>query len=345
MPGMRAAVMRNKQMVVDDVPEPVPGFGQVLVRTVACGICGSDLHFLRHGDRMAELAAQTGGPTTLDLTKDIVMGHEFTAEVLESGPDTAGPKAGTIVTSMPVVIKGFSIEDISAVGYSNEFPGGYGERMLLSAPLLLEVPNGLDPRWAALTEPMAVGAHAVAKSGIAPGDAALVLGCGPVGLAVIASLRLAGIEPIVAADFSPARRTLATTMGAHEVVDPRQEPGIDAWQRVDGTRPLVVFEAVGVPGMLQSALQDAPRGSRIVVVGVCMEEDRILPILGINKELNIQFVLAYQPNEFADTLLAIADGRLDVEPLITGSVGIDEVPGAFDALADPENHCKILVQP
>lgn len=342
---MRAAVMRKGSLLVDEVPDPTPGPGQALVRTLACGICGSDLHFLKHGARMVELSKETTGTSMLDLDRDLVMGHEFCAEVLELGPDTTGPAAGTVVTSMPVVMNGFTLEDIKAVGYSNEFPGGYSERMVLSAPMLLEVPNGLDPRLAALTEPMAVGAHAVTMSKIHPGEAAVVLGCGPVGLACIAALSLLGVETIVAADFSPARRRLATTMGAHEVVDPREEPVIEAWRRVDGFKTPVLFEAVGVPGMIQQAMKDAPRGARILVVGVCMENDTIVPMHGINKELNIQFALGYMPNEFADTLRAIAEGKLDVAPLITGEVDLDGVPGAFNALADPEEHCKILVRP
>jgi threonine dehydrogenase-like Zn-dependent dehydrogenase len=217
--------------------------------------------------------------------------------------------------------------------------------MLLSAPLLLEVPSGLPADHAAMTEPMAVGRHAVNRSGIQPGSAALVLGCGPVGLAVIASLRLQAIEPIVAAEFSPGRRALALRMGAHEVVDPLKEPGIAAWRRVDGRRPLVVFEAVGVPGLIDAAMRDAPANSRIVVVGVCMEPDTVQPAYGILKELSVQFVLGYDPNEFDATLRAIAEGQLDVAPLITGRVGLDGVPGAFDQLTRPDAHAKIVVEP
>jgi threonine dehydrogenase-like Zn-dependent dehydrogenase len=347
---MRAVALKSGQIHVrDDVPEPEPQFGQILVQVKACGICGSDLHFAKHGAQMLALTKEIGGMPALgadgpdlDLDRDVFMGHEFSAEVLEIGPDTVGPSPGSIVTSIPIL---FTSTGVRPIVYSNDVPGGYGERMLLSAPMLLEVPNGLDPRHAALTEPMAVGLHAVNRSGIAAGDGALVLGCGPVGLAVIAALRLRGIEPIVASDLSTARRALAVTMGAHEVVDPTVEPAFEAWARVGRSRPLVVFEAIGVPGIIDHAMQAAPTGSRIVVVGVCMQRDTITPFFGIGKELSIQFALGYDPMEFAASLQSIAEGAIDVAPMITAEVDLDGVPGAFDALADPEEHCKILVVP
>jgi threonine dehydrogenase-like Zn-dependent dehydrogenase len=345
---MRGAVLRAGEIrVLDDLPEPRPALGQVLVQVKACGICGSDLHFARHGGTMLALGdemegAPDMGDAPVDVERDVFMGHEFAAEVLEAGPDTLAPPAGAVVTSMPVVL---TMTGLRNLAYSNDLPGGYGERMLLSAPLVLEVPNGLDPRHAALTEPTAVGLHAVNRSGIAAGEGALVLGCGPVGLAVIAVLAQRGIEPIVAADLSPARRALATAMGAHEVVDPAVEPAFDAWARAGRGRQLVVFEAVGVPGMIEDVLRRAPARSRVLVVGVCMERDRITPFFGIAKELTIGFALAYDPMEFADCLRAIAEGELNVTPMITGEVDLDGVPQAFDDLAQPDRHCKILVVP
>jgi threonine dehydrogenase-like Zn-dependent dehydrogenase len=217
--------------------------------------------------------------------------------------------------------------------------------MLLAAHLMLEVPNGLDARRAALTEPLAVGLHAVAKSGATAADAAVVLGCGPVGLAVIAGLRLAGVEMIVAADLSPVRRDLAARMGATEAVDPGSEPVVEAWRRLDGRRPLVAFEAVGVPGMLQQLLRDVPPGTRITVVGVCMETDEVVPFFAIAKELSIQFALAYTTVEFAGALRAIAEGDVDVDPMVTATVGLSGVAGAFEALARPDEQVKILVEP
>ena len=340
---MRAAVMRQKTIVVDTIPDPTPGPGEMLVRTLACGICGSDLHALVHADKMVEAARESGGPLLLDPSRDVVLGHEFCAEVLDYGPDTpVGVPTGRRVVSMPVAFRGGTMQGI---GYSNEVPGGYGELMVLPAALALEVPNGLSTEHAALTEPMAVGLHAVEKARLGPHDAALVFGCGPVGLAVIAALALRKVEPIVAADFSPLRRTLATAMGAHAVVDPGERPAIDAYRELADLRPTVLFECVGVPGVLDQIMRQAPLGSRIVVAGVCMERDAIHPMVGINKELNIQFVFAYQPQEFAATLDALADGRIGVDPLITGRVGVGGVAQAFRDLARPETHAKILVEP
>jgi len=352
VPAMKAAIMRDHELVVGEVPDPQPKPGQLLVRTRACGICGSDLHALQHGDQMVELSAEAASDPDapfpvnfMVLDQDVVMGHEFVAEVIELGDDTGNHSVGDLVVSMPTA---FDENGVHLIGYSNRYPGGYAELMLLNDVLALSVPNGLGTEHAALTEPLAVGVHAVNRSGITQGDAAVVLGCGPVGLAVIADLHRKGIEPIVAADFSPKRRELAATLGAHEVVDPRVEPAVAAWRRVDARRAshrLVMFEAVGVPGMIDAAMADAPRNALLLVVGVCMQPDSIRPMIGISRELEIRFALGYDPMEFADTLRAIAEGELSVAPLITGSVGIDGIPQAFRDLADPDAHAKILVLP
>ncbi|OIN78334.1 zinc-binding dehydrogenase [Mycobacterium malmoense] len=337
---MRAAVLRDGRMVYrDDVPEPVPEPGQVLVGVRTCGICGSDLHFAAHGSEVVAMTAQVAGDAGgmgVDLGRDIFMGHEFSAEVLEAGPDTETHPPGTLVTSIPVLLSAKGFEPIV---YSNSTIGGYAERMLLSAPLLLPIPNGLDLKHASLTEPMAVGLHAVNKSNIAPGETALVLGCGPIGIAIVAALHARGVETVVASDFSPKRRELATAMGAHQTLDPAQGSPFDT------VKPAVVFEAVGISGIIDDVLLRARPGTRLVVAGVCMQPDTVHPFFAIAKEINVQFVLAYTPDEFADSLRSLAQGEIDVTPVITGEVGLDGVGAAFDDLADPERHCKILVTP
>lgn len=338
---MRASVLRGGRMVMrDDVPAPVPGTGQVLVAVKACGICGSDLHFASHGADLIELTAQIEGLPAmsgeLDLDHDVFMGHEFSAEIIEAGPATPTHPPGTLVTSVPVLLSPTGIEMIV---YSNNTVGGYAEQMLLSAPLLLPVPNGLDAKRAALTEPMAVGLHAVNSSRITQGDTALVIGCGPIGIAIIAALRHRGVETIVASDFSPTRRALAATMGAHVLVDPGDGSPFDQ------CAPAVIFEAVGAPGIIDDVLRRAPAASQLVVAGVCMPPDTVHPLYAAAKQINVQFVFGYDPNEFADTLRAIAEGEIDVAPMITGEIGLDGMDNAFHELANPEQHCKILVTP
>ncbi len=358
---MRAAIMRNKRLVVDNIATPEPGPGEVLVKTLACGICGSDLHTLKHAEKLVEAARRSAGPFVMDLSRDIVMGHEFCAEVVDYGPNTQKRfKPGARICSMPVLIRQTGVE---TVGYSNTNPGGYAEFMRLTEALLLEVPNGLSTEHAALTEPMAVGLHAVEKARLGPDDVPLVIGCGPVGLAVIGALKLKSVHPIIAADFSAGRRKFAQQMGADLVVDPKvkspyqswremaawkdpaKAPALPPWLPGPALRPAVIFECVGVPGMIEQVMLGAPANARVMVVGVCMERDAIEPMFGINKELNLQFVLGYSAEEFRATLRHIAEGELPVAPLVTGKVGVEGVAQAFEDLASPEKHAKIMVEP
>ncbi len=356
---MRAVVMRDSKLVVDDVPEPVPGAGEVLVKTRTCGICGSDLHALEHTKAFVENSPGVG--SGMDVRRDVVMGHEFCAEILDYGPGcTKLHPIGTRVCAMPVLVRqGVPV----AVGYSNDVPGGYAERMVLMEPLLLPVPNGLDDLRAALTEPMAVGVHAVEAAQLTEDDVPLVIGCGPIGLAVITALKARGVGPVVAADYSPLRRKLAETQGADIVIDPAETSPYTTWQELaavslageklpenpmTGTpmlRPGVFFECVGVPGVIDQMMVGAERGCRFVIVGVCMEQDHIRPLLGISKELALKFVLGYTAEEFARTLTLIAEGAMPVESLITGKVGIEGVADAFRDLKNPEAHAKIVVEP
>jgi threonine dehydrogenase-like Zn-dependent dehydrogenase len=201
----------------------------------------------------------------MDLSRDVVFGHEFCCEVLDYGPGTTQKfKPGTKVCSLPALL---TAEGPQGIGYSNDNIGAYAERMLLSEALLLEVPNGLAAEHAALTEPLAVGVHAVAKANIKGGEVPLVIGCGPVGLAVIAALKIRGLHPIVAADYSPARRALAEKLGADVVVDPARTQPYVTWAEharmspeekaarpplqalLPALKPALIFECVGVPGL------------------------------------------------------------------------------------------------
>ena len=358
---MRAAVFRNGNIVTDEIADPVPGAGQVLVKTLACGICGSDLHARKHAGHTAKLMKHFPGRKPMDLSRDVVFGHEFCCEVLDYGPSTQKRfKPGTRVCSVPALL---GANGLQAIGYSNTIPGGYAERMILSEPLMIEVPNGLAAEHAALTEPLAVGLHAVAKANIRGDEVPLVIGCGPVGLAVIAALKQRDLHPIVASDYSPARRALAARMGADVVVNPAETQPFTAWAEhaemtpqqkaarppfqalLPALKPGLIFECVGIPGLLQKLFEGAPRDARIVVVGVCMESDTSEPLLGVLKELSLQYVYAYTPEEYALALHLIAEGKVDASAMVTAKIGLDGVAQAFTDLANPERHTKIIIQP
>ena len=333
-------------MVVDDIDDLTPGPGQLLVEPIACGICGSDLHTVDHAHDLVATAHAAGVSTFasgFDPDQDVVMGHEMSCRVIGVGADVEGVYEGGEFAAMPYLE---TPAGPVVPGYNNLYPGGYSEQMLLSPDALLPIPNGLDPELAALTEPMAVGLHAVNEASLTPGRIPLVVGAGPVGLAIVAALSASGIEPVIAADFSPTRRNVAAALGAHQVVDPADESIFDAWRAAgDGLEPPVVFEAVGVPGMIDRVMADAPPKSQIVIAGVCIPPDNFRPSLGIYKHLTLKFVLGWSPEEFAASLHNLAEGRIDGSKLITGAVGIDDVPQAFADLADPEQHVKIVVRP
>jgi threonine dehydrogenase-like Zn-dependent dehydrogenase len=378
---MRAVVCRRAELEVVDLPEPTPARGQVRIEVLRCGICGSDLH-ARHGiDEWAQMAERTGYDRFGRSEEAIVFGHEFSGSVAEYGPGCGGKlPTGTPVVAVPLVR---GTQGIDAVGLSSHAPGAYAEQMIVQESMMMAVPNGLAPDVAALTEPMAVAWHAVRRGEVGKRDVAIVIGCGPVGLGVILCLKAGGVKTVVASDFSAGRRALATACGADVVIDPAvgspYEGGAKrghitdapaAFELAVGTReklgrlPVgwwhlwrlgeklggmpkrpVIFECVGVPGMISSIVDDAPLFSRVVVVGVCVGPDRFTPAMAINKEIDLRFVLAYTPLEYRDTLHMLAEGKLDPRPLITGTVGLDGVDAAFTALADPETHAKVLIDP
>jgi threonine dehydrogenase-like Zn-dependent dehydrogenase len=354
---VRAAVTRQGHLVVTDIAEPTPLAGHVVVRPLATGICGSDLHALADFDHFASLAAGQG-TQPLDSGNDVVFGHEFCAEIVDFGPETARSlPVGTRVCSVPIL---FSSNGVEQIGYSNQFPGAMAEQMILQEGLVIPVPENLSTHTAALTEPLAVGEHAVGLSGLVVGEPCLVVGCGPVGLAVIAALKARGHGPVLATDFSPTRRDLAAAFGADVVVDPAEESPHDRWSsfgvpsnimertiaQMTGPVPTpVIFEAVGVPGMLQSLIASAPPRSRIVVVGVCMHPDTIEPFTAVVKEIELRFSFGYNGEEFAATLDRLGAGVPGADQLVTSTVDLAGAPGAFATLGQPGLHGKILIEP
>ena len=357
-----------------------PGHGQVLLNVLRCGICGSDLHARCHCDELADVLSEIGYADFMRSDQSVVFGHEFCGEVAEYGPGCRKRSStGAHVVALPMIRQA---GEPHAIGLSAKAPGAYAEQVMVQESLMLEVPNGLTPDLSALTEPMAIGWHAVRRSEVGKREVAIVIGCGPIGLAVICALKARGVHTIVASDLSAARRELALRCGAGVVVDPGEHSPYDAgdgghvrtlpaavdllistmeklqrlpvpwphvWRAIDmaGIKPKrpVVFECVGAPGVLDAVIASAPLFSQVIGVGVCMGADRIRPSMAINKEIDLRFVVGYTPLEFRDTLHMLAEGKLDAAPLLTGVVGLGGVGAAFDALAKPEQHAKILIDP
>lgn len=344
MTTMRAMVLhRGGRLSVEEVERPEPGPGQVLARVRASGICGSDLHFARYAEQMIEVSRRHGpaGWGRIDLDRGVVMGHEFAAEVVETGPGVEGWSPGDRVVSIPTLLDR-EVAGGQTIGYSSSIPGAYGEYVIMSAPLLQRLPDGLDFRLAATTEPCAVGLHAVREARLQPGERALVMGAGPIGLMTMLWLKREGV-PAAVSDPAPARRALAERIGAAAVFDPSPGGLGSAVEAALAGPPALVFECVGVEGTLAEAMELAGRRGRVVVAGVCMTEDRLRPMVGINKHLTLQFVLGYTPQEFSEALTAIGDGSVDVAPLVTRSVTLDELPSAFALLSDPRD-CKVMLE-
>jgi threonine dehydrogenase-like Zn-dependent dehydrogenase len=329
----------------------------------------------------ADLATRVGYHRFARSDEPIVFGHEFGGEVAEHGPGCRKSlPTGTPVVAVPM-LRGAGAVDL--VGLSVHAPGAYAEQTLVEESLMMAVPNGLPSEVAALTEPMAVGWHAVRRGEVSKRTVAVVIGCGPVGLAVILLLKAKGVRTVVASDYSAGRRALAVACGADVVVDPGQATPFaaatrrghlddipsalelavgtreklerlpvgwwHAWRLAEalGAKPKhpVIFECVGMPGVIESIIDGAPLFSRVVVVGVCVGLDQITPAMAINKEIELRFVFGYTPLEFRDTLHMLADGHVDPRPLITGTVGLDGVDAAFTALGSPDIHAKILIDP
>jgi threonine dehydrogenase-like Zn-dependent dehydrogenase len=378
---MKAVTCQNSKLELVDRPDPQPGPGQVVLNVLGCGICGSDLHVRYHADAEADVLAQIGYDGFMRSGQPVVLGHEFVGEVAGYGPGT-GKKitAGTPVVAVPLTRRA---AETHAIGLSAAAPGGYAEQVVVEESLMFALPNGLSPRLAVLTEPLAVGWHAVRRAEVKKSDVAIVIGCGPVGLAVICMLKARGVAAVVASDFSAGRRQLAAACGADIVVDPGAESPYEApgdrgfltslpaavglaigtmeklrplpvpWQHVwraaemrgEGPQHPVIFECVGVPGILDGIIASAPLYSRVVVAGVCVEPDTIRPVMAINKEIDLRFVMGYTPLEFSDTLYMLAEGKVQAAPIATGTVGLPGVEAAFDTLAAPGKHAKIIIEP
>lgn len=337
---MKAAYLLDGKIQTGAFPDPEPGPSQVLVKTCCCGMCASDLHMAKYGADLVKWSNEYDGPFKIDLSKPLIMGHEFVGEIVDYGPDTKRTlEKGRRVTAFPLLTMA---NDFRIVGLSTDCPGGYGEYMILNESTMLAVPDSLDTDLAAMTEPVGVGLGYVHDARLTAEDTPLVIGCGAIGLATIMALKLTAARPIIASDHSPERRRLAELAGADIVIDPRER---SPYADQNGHVANVIFECVGVPGVIDEIIRNCAARARIIVSGWCLEPDHMLTVCTHTKALNIQFGGGPNYEIFERALAAIAGGRIDPSSWLGDRIGLDEVSQAMEKIADPNNPIRTLVHP
>lgn len=352
---MKAAVLREKHFSWEDMLLPKFLPDEVLVKTLACGICGSDLGCWHHGQQLSHLQAISGHPAPLDWSEGVVLGHEFCAEIVELGASCSSQfKVGQKVCAVPAVLRPTSME---YVGFSQHLPGGFAQYMVLSQDKLFVVPEGVSTHTAALTEPLAVVSHAVNQARLQPYDAALVVGCGPIGLALIAVLKQRGVQSISVIEPVKARQQKALAMGATQIIESGLSALLPHWieenrQSVKAHRqdrapvhasPWVIFNCAGATGLLGEVMQHVPRAARIMQIGMSLMPDTFSPFFASSKALLLQFVNGYSDEEFHSSLMLLSEGRIDLSPMGITAMPVEEVENAMLALSKAEVHGKILL--
>lgn len=333
---MKAVVAREQgQLVVETVPDPTPEPGELVLRVSACGISGSDLRVHRMGW----------------VPPGSIMGHEFCGEVVES---RHGHEAGDRVCALPSIScgecdrcrsgLGAYCPNKKTIGFGGS-DGAFAEYVTVAPHETVRLPDGVDSTLGALVEPLAVGLHAVNVGRIRRGETCLVIGAGPVGLAIALWARHFGAGRVIVSEITPTRRALADQMGATMILDPGA-PGLDSrLAEFAPEGPDVVFEAVGEPGVLGEAIGRARFRGRVVAAGLCFSADAIRPLAATFKEVSVSFVLAYEKDDFQYTVDMMEQERIEPRPIVTDRIGLDDVPAAFQALAKPDSQCKVVVYP
>ena len=344
---MRAVVLRGGRLEVRETPDPVPGPGELLLRTLSTAICASDVHYMDH----PEFVTNDGsGMFVYDEDRDIVMGHEFVGEVVAHGPGCSDQfPVGTRVTSIPVRLVDGGTGGTRVIGQHPEAQGSFGELLVVSELMARAVPGAVSNDAVALVDAFAVGEFYVRSSRITPGEIPIVIGAGAIGLSAVAALSARGIEPVIASDYKPERLDLAKAFGAHVLVDPAARSPFAVWRELaaarDVTTPAVVFECVGAAGLLQHIVESCDMGTRIYAAGGWYTGDTLGCTQATHKGVIIQFGGGPHPEDWYGTLEAVCDGRLDPLPSVGMVIGLDEVPEALDLARKAQGPPRIVVHP
>lgn len=330
---MRAAALRGAVLHLEELPVPVPSVGEVLVKVSHCGTCGSDLHAPTYG-----------------LEPGIVLGHEITGEIVDIGSGVASTRVGERVAVLPLVGCGSCpacrsglparCRTAGQVGLTRN--GGFAEYVTTGDRETFHLPVDLDTNRCALVEPLAIGLHLVRRARIDPLHRVLVLGAGPVGLAVLAWLQVIGCRAAWASDPVSARRQLALRCGALGVIDPTSEDVLRAFRTTERARPDIVFDCAGA--RLIEAIDYAAVDGRVVSAAYHHTTVAVDVRLAMAKEIDIAFGSWYTVGEFTHTIAELCRPRLPVDELVTDAISLDALPSTFQAMSRPNDHGKVLVE-
>lgn len=345
---MRAVVLRDGRLDVREIADPVPGPGEVLLRTLSTAICASDVHFMDHPEMGIN---DPTGRSLYDVNRDVVLGHEFVGEVVGHGPEcTEQFPVGTRVTSIPIRLVNGGADGVRIIGQHPEAQGSFGELVVIAEALAKSVDDGVSSDAAALTDAFAVGEFYVRSARIEPGEVPVVVGAGAIGLSAVAALASRGVEPIILSDYNSERRALACDrFGAHIAVDPAETSPFDVWRGLRAERglwgSLVVFECVGAAGLIQKIVESVDMSTRIYCAGGWYSGDSLNVTDATRQGVTIQFGGGPHPQDWYGTLDAIAAGRLDPLPSIGAVISLDEVPDALDLARKSDGPPRIVVHP
>ena len=345
---MRAVVLRGGELAVRETADPLPGQGELLLKTLSTAICASDVHFMDH----PELAIDDPtGRSLYDADKDIVMGHEFVGEVIGHGPGCSDAfPIGARVTSMPIRLVDGGAGGLRIIGQHPEAQGSFGELVVVPEATAKVVEGSVSSDAIAVVDAFAVGEYYVRVAELQPGEIPIVVGAGAIGLSAVAALSARGIEPIIVSDFKAERRELARSgFGAHVLHDPAEGSVFDVFRetrlehKLSGTA--VVFECVGAPGLINSIVKEADFYTRIYCAGGWYTGDTLDITEATRQGLTLRFGGGPLPEDWYGVLDAVVEGRLDPMPSVGRIIGLDEVPEALDEARRSDGPPRIVVHP
>jgi len=350
---LKAAVWHGLRDVrVEEVPEPQIEPGMVKIRVAWCGICGTDLHEYLAGPIFVP-TEQHPHPLT-NQGAPVILGHEFSGEVIEIGEGVTNVVSGDRVTVEPILSCGTCIpckkglyNVCDSIGFHGLSGGGgaFSKVTMVNAGMVHKIPDDMSFEQAAIVEPTAVALHAVRQSQLNAGDTCVVFGTGPIGLLVIQAARVAGASLIIGVEVSAQRQKMARECGAHVVIDPTKDNAVEAIHQLTEGGADVCFEVTGVEKGMLGAIESAKTDGQIVIVSIWESSTSIPPNQFVLKERQMKGVLAYR-DIFPSVIQLIAEGRFEVNKLITKKIPLEEIAaGGFEELVKTKDHIKILVSP